>query len=80
MPIDEAYQRVARLLHWYRSHIGQPYVPVIESGQSLKDKFLKLEAAMERDKGTPNPSTQAKTNPGKYSSVRKLKWGDDEDE
>lgn len=43
--------RVRRALRWYSKHIGQPYVPVIESGVSLREKFIKLEGAMERDNG-----------------------------
>jgi len=45
-----SYQRVQQMLEWYRKNIGGQYIPVIESGQSLRNKFLKLEAAMERQK------------------------------
>lgn len=42
--------RVEKALMWYRKNVGGEYIPVIESGKSLRDKFTKLEAAIERDK------------------------------
>lgn len=42
-------QRIKSGLKWYKKNIGLPYVPVIESGTSLRDKFSKLESAMQRD-------------------------------
>lgn len=42
--------RVEVALTWYRKHVGGEYVPVIESGKSFRDKFMKLEAAIERSK------------------------------
>lgn len=41
-------ERIKHALDWYTDNIGIMYVPVIESGKSLKEKFLKLEAALER--------------------------------
>ena len=41
-------QRIKESLKWYKKNIGGQYIPVIESGKSLRDKFIKLEAAMER--------------------------------
>ena len=41
--------RIKKALRWYKQHIGQQYVPVIESGRSLKDKFTGLEDAMKRE-------------------------------
>jgi len=43
-------ERIKASLKFYKEHIGEQYCPVIESGKSLKEKFAKLEAAMERDK------------------------------
>lgn len=40
--------RVKQALKWYKKHIDDPYTPVIESGQSLRVKFPKLEAAVNR--------------------------------
>lgn len=43
-------ERVNTALDWYSDNIGGDYVPVIESGKSLREKFIKLENAIERDK------------------------------
>lgn len=43
-----APKRIKTVLDWYSKNIGLPYVPVVESGMSLKDKFVRLEDAMER--------------------------------
>ena len=51
--------RIKKALVWYRKHIGEDFVPVIESGRSLRDKFLKLEAAIQRENNRHN-------NQGKY--------------
>ena len=45
--------RVRKALHWYKENVGREYVPVIEGGVSLKNKFPKLEAAMERESKPP---------------------------
>ena len=42
--------RIETALDWYERHHMDEYVPVIESGKSLREKFLKLEAAIERSK------------------------------
>lgn len=42
-------KRIKKVLIWYKNNIGGAYVPVVESGSSLRSKFLRLEAAMERD-------------------------------
>lgn len=41
--------RIKKAVQWYTRHIGEPYVPVIHSGHALRQKFLRLEDAMERD-------------------------------
>jgi hypothetical protein len=46
-------RRIRIALRWYKHHWGDDFVPVIESGQSLRDKFLRLESAIERSKSTP---------------------------
>ena len=53
-------QRVETALDWYEENIGGQYVPVIESGFSLRSKFIKLEDAMRRAGATPG---QPKTSP-----------------
>jgi hypothetical protein len=40
---------VQKALDWYEIYKGGEYIPVIESGSSLRDKFVKLENAMERN-------------------------------
>lgn len=42
-------ERIYSALEFYEKHIGEEYIPVIESGISLREKFSKLEAAMERN-------------------------------
>lgn len=43
-------ERVQTALDWYQIHHADDYVPVIESGKTLREKFTRLEAAIERDK------------------------------
>ena len=43
------YNRVETALNWYSNNIGGTYIPVIESGASLREKFIRLESAMEKD-------------------------------
>ena len=43
------HQRIMRALVWYKAHIGEEYVVVIESGKSLREKFLRLESAMQKE-------------------------------
>jgi len=43
-------QRIDDSLDWYAKNIGGQYVPVIESGTSLRSKFIKLEDAIKRSK------------------------------
>lgn len=42
------YERIDKALQWYEKNIGGSFIPVIESGYSLKNKFSKLEDAMGR--------------------------------
>jgi hypothetical protein len=44
-----SYERIETALQWYRKNIGGEWIPIIESGSSLREKFIKLEGAMERD-------------------------------
>ena len=45
-------QRMQTCLDWYAEHIGEPFVVVIESGKTFRDKFLRLEDAVQRSKQT----------------------------
>ena len=51
------YERVEEALSWYEANIGGEYIPVVESGHTLRTKFLKLEEAMIRkgDKEREDP-------------------------
>lgn len=41
-------ERIDKVLDWYDKNMGGEYIPVIESGYSLRLKFLRLEEAMTR--------------------------------
>ena len=41
--------RINKALRWYEKSIGGEFIPVIHSGASLREKFVRLEAAIERD-------------------------------
>lgn len=43
-----SYDRINNALIWYEKHIGEDYVVEIESGSSLKDKFIRLETASKK--------------------------------
>jgi hypothetical protein len=42
-------ERVEKVLSWYENNYGGKYIPVVESGASLREKFLRLEAAMQKN-------------------------------
>ena len=41
--------RIYEALKWYSKHHADKYTPIIESGESLRNKFIKLEDAIKRD-------------------------------
>ena len=41
-------ERIQDTLDWYADNIGGSYVPVVESGATFRQKYVKLEAAIER--------------------------------
>lgn len=45
-----SFERIGDVLLWYAKNIGGAFVPVVESGSSFRQKFEKLEAAIERSK------------------------------
>lgn len=47
--------RIRAALRWYRIHVGDDFVVVIESGKSLREKFLRLEHAMQKESGAATP-------------------------
>lgn len=50
-------ERIQNVLDWYAKHWMDDYVPVVESGSSFREKFTRLEAAIERSK---TPKTKPK--------------------
>ena len=57
--------RMKAALIWYGKNIGGQYIPVIESGTSFRNKFIKLENAMERagdlkERNKPESDTKTK--------------------
>ncbi len=60
--------RVENALEWYKHHYMDDYVPVIESGRTLREKFIRLEAAIERSQ-----SKRQRTRSG-YSGSSKLTY------
>lgn len=65
--------RVHRALIWYRRHYSDDYVPVIESGQTLRDKFLRLEAAIDRGENKKKEAVVPNRKTG-YKSEEALKY------
>lgn len=51
-----AIERVDDALGWYADNIGGEYIPVIESGASFREKFTKLENAMNRTQACKHTS------------------------
>lgn len=43
-----AIVRIEKVLDWYEDNIGEPFVPLIFSGATLREKFIRLEAAKQR--------------------------------
>ena len=50
--------RIDSALSWYSENIGGEYIPVVESGAALREKFIKLEEAIQR--GNDNKLKQGK--------------------
>lgn len=55
---EVSLERIGTALRWYEHNIGKPYVPVIESGNSFREKFIRLEDAIKRST-TRNDTIQA---------------------
>lgn len=51
-------QRIKVALDWYAVNTGGQYIPIIESGGSLRNKFTRLEDAMKRYDKPPTPITE----------------------
>ena len=44
-------ERIEKTVKWYEQHHADEYVPVIESGKTLREKFIRLESAIARSSG-----------------------------
>lgn len=53
-----SYDRMETVLKWYNENIHGEYVPVVESGYSFRNKFLRLEDAMNRKEYNGNSKKQ----------------------
>jgi len=54
--------RINKALDWYEKYVGGTYIPVIESGSSLREKFIKLEDAMRRGNNSKNEKLPSRNN------------------
>ena len=66
--------KLTRVLDWYAEHIGGEFIPEVESASSLRKKWPKLLAAIERGKNKPSkqsggkkPDSHIAAEPGKYA-------------
>jgi len=59
--------RIKLALRWYSQHIGEAYVPVIESGSSLREKFLRLENKINKQDLPNLPSHKYDDNGRRYN-------------
>jgi hypothetical protein len=69
-------QRIKKALQWYSSNIGGEYIPVIESGASFREKFSKLEDAMQR---ASSPRKKKLSKPPIYDDGVKYVWNDEKE-
>lgn len=53
---EDAEERVRSLIEWYGRHIGEKFVPVVDSAYSLRRKFISLEEAALRSGDYELPS------------------------
>ena len=49
-------------MQWYQDNIGGAYVPVIQSGESLREKFIKIEDAIKRYRNSDPPLSKRDRN------------------
>jgi hypothetical protein len=72
-----SFDRVLLAMKWYEKNQSGRFTPVVECGRSFRDKFLRIEAAMERDKNTPsvhsNPPPQLDNDNSDYGNMMGIK-------
>jgi len=54
-----SFERMEKVIDWYDDFAGCEYIPVVESGRAFREKFIRLESAMQRE-SNPN-SNKPKT-------------------
>lgn len=54
-----SFERMGNVLLWYEKNIGGAFIPIVESGSAFKQKFEKLEAAIERSKNNYNKTNSS---------------------
>ena len=52
--LKDRRSRINEALDFYEDHIGDKYIPVIESGAALRKKFTSLENAAKRNNNKSN--------------------------
>jgi hypothetical protein len=67
------YDRINQVLIWYESHIGLKYTPQAESGDALREKFVKLENAIQRE-NQPDIINHKPTTSGSHQSGVKITY------
>ena len=65
-------ERIEGALDWYQENIGGEYTPVIESGASLRDKFIRLEEAIKRGNGKPKSKPSPRKDPKEIFQKEKV--------
>lgn len=54
--------RIDTALNWYQENIGGDYIPVVESGASFRNKFIRLEDAIKRNNGSHSNNVPNESN------------------
>jgi hypothetical protein len=70
-----SHDRLDRALDWYAKNIGGEYVPVVESGSTLRKKFLRLEAAVERSARPPKKANGLEKRHNSAAAPKSGKYG-----
>lgn len=60
--------RIKKIVRWYKTVIGEQYIPIIESGYTLREKFVKLEDARKRE---DEPKRSTKPNNVEKSKIKR---------
>ena len=69
------YSRVEKVLDWYKENIDGEFIPRIETGYALRQKFIALEDAMKRQNTVKQPkqfTNSLPPEPGEYDWVDEI--------